>query len=209
MVIDIVDTPVPTVLTLAPLPELLSEYTIVETHYLKFLNTWNGGSNLYFRTESGFIIEEGDSRWDNFDDYYITELQEGEAVILRLEYDPLSLIRLFVESEYQDEYLRWGVIPGYYPKTYIRQGKKEPDWNYLRGNLLPQPNQVYDVLLAIDDPGNFRCVFWDPNKPDSRIEVKQQMPTQWANRKWNLEIRVQKGRLNILNFTRISFWDFR
>jgi hypothetical protein len=194
---------------LAPLPELLSDFNIVETHNLKFLNTWIGGSNLYFRTQSGFLIEEGDSRWDIFDDYYITELQEGEAIILRLEYDPLSLIKLFVESETQDENLRWGVIPGYYPKTYVRQGKKEPGSTYLRGNLIPQPNQMYDVLLAIDNPGNFRCVFWDPNMPESRIEVQQQMPTIWTNRKWNLEIRVQKGRMNILNFTRVSFRNFR
>ena len=172
-----VTTPTPPIFISQPLPELLTNVKIVA----------------------------GDLRWREVEEYYPTSISKGEGIVISMEYDPLSRIKIYLQPVDSVENIRWGIVPNYFPKSYTQNGDIVTIGQYMNGNLILKPNQVHNLMIALDDSDTVRLVYWDPENPNLKTEIKENLGVIYPNQKWSLKIRVNRGQLVIYDLTRISF----
>ena len=200
-----VTTPTPPIFISQPLPELLTNVKIVAVNDLRKFTIGTGLGGVVFRTDDGFEIKAGDLRWREVEEYYPTSISKGEGIVISMEYDPLSRIKIYLQPVDSVENIRWGIVPNYFPKSYTQNGDIVTIGQYMNGNLILKPNQVHNLMIALDDSDTVRLVYWDPENPNLKTEIKENLGVIYPNQKWSLKIRVNRGQLVIYDLTRISF----
>jgi|APSaa5957512622_1039677.scaffolds.fasta_scaffold06328_5 hypothetical protein len=197
-------TPIPPTPTVEP-PSVLQDYledvVVMSTDDFSSSEGWDLWSG---KISDGVLEVEGD-KWQGLGKK--GTFPEGTGILLNFKYEKDSVFEIYYDyGEWQtDEYRRFGI---YYWETYPRAnlwlGKKGLGFNSLTGNLKPNSETWYTLLMVTDKDGEFLAVIWDNESP-GRTAVYHEKNEKWADYIWNLRIGVNKGAIIFDDFMEIKF----
>jgi hypothetical protein len=74
----------------------------------------------------------------------------------------------------------------------------------LRGNLSPQPDTWYSLLMAIGKNGDLLGIIWDPVNPSKVIMARRKIEN-WSGSTWKFFLATHDGTVSFDDFTEIEF----
>lgn len=135
-------------------------------------------------------------------------LNEGEGVILDLNYSKGSIFEIYVSHGLTDtaEYKTVGI---YIEKNSVLvnvwAAKNSLGGAYPSGNLSLQPDTTYSLLMAIIPNGEFLVVIWNPSDVSKAIYYHETIRKNWSNLTWDTGVAVDRGTLVLDNYIDIKF----
>ncbi len=169
-----------------------------------------GDYGVVYRSDKGYITVEESSSWRFVEKYFPVQVSENEGVYLRFKVSVPSRIRIYFSSRLDDDTeLRWGFLPYHSPQIYVKQGDLRIFANTIGGNLKLQPDQWYDAVIDIRNPGRFRVVIWDPLNTENKNEYQQNLSGVWSSQLWDLEVRVASGHISIQELMEFHFDEIK
>ena len=136
-------------------------------------------------------------------------LRAGEGIILNfrtLNTADTKVEFTFEAGEWQTiTFKQFAIFLNEIPKVSRYQGKNNLPMNDMRGNLTLKANTWYQLLLAVDEGGEFLGVIQDP-KTSEKVFYTEKVNGDWDDKIWTFAIRATDGgEVYIDDFLRISF----
>ena len=91
----------------------------------------------------------------------------------------------------------------------IREGIELFPEALLVGNLTPQPDTWYSMLLAVDEGAEMLVLIWNPERPETRIRYFGNYKEGWENLPWHFAVSLNKGSVYIDNVRKFTFTDIK
>ena len=136
------------------------------------------------------------------------QLQEGQAALFLVQYEPGAQFRLALTAGQKDQPLwrEWGLRPttahGFEP--YADDGPPGGGALLVTGQMIPRPNHWYQVLLQVGGTREFATRLRDRDAPASVWEWRQAMPPSWAGLTWNVSLGASAGRLIVDRYEQLA-----
>jgi hypothetical protein len=163
-----------------------------------------GEYGVTYKSREGFLTLQDTESWLKIKKYFKIQIDENEGVFMRFKFSPGSTSRVYLKAFSKDnKELRWGLLPGYFPRTYIKEGTFKYNEKYIEGDLILHPDHWYHLIIGKDNQMNFKILLWDPINPEIRNEFQQEQADDWNTRPWELEVGVISG-----DFSIGEIWEF-
>jgi hypothetical protein len=169
-----------------------------------------GNYDVVYRSEEGFLELKDATSWHTVKDQFPVQINENEGIYLRFKFSRSSSARVYLMSiTNNDIELRWGFLPDYFPRTYVKEGDVKFFESWIRGDLVFQPDQWYDAVFVVGKQGSFSTIIWDPINPEVQHKYQRDLPEEWENQPWELEVRVFTGSFCIQELLEFSFDEIK
>ena len=204
-------TPIPPTFTptIAP-PNMavffLEDVSVTDTDNFYNLQKWYTNSPSKISNEQFHLVGQKD--WGS-GLLLRKRLRAGEGIILNFRTMNTADTKIeftFEAGEWQTiTFKQFAVFPNEIPKVSRYQGKNNLPMNDMRGNLTLKANTWYQLLLAVDEGGEFLGVIQDP-KTSEKVFYTEKVNGDWDDKIWTFAIRATDGgEVYIDDFLRISF----
>lgn len=140
------------------------------------------------------------------------DFAEGQGVILRFQFAKGTEAEIYFDSDEwnTDSYRRFGIyIRGDAIQTNVWQGKIGMGGNNLSGNFKPEPDTWYNLMIVINNNGEFMEMIWDSSDPSRAIRYRKQFGKTWAGLTWRFAIGANRGEMLIDDYTEFSFGELK
>lgn len=131
----------------------------------------------------------------------------GQAVLLRFQFARDSEFEMSFDNGLwnSDQYRRFGFnMRPDVAQAVVWQGTAGIRGESLKGNLYPQPDTWYDLLLALDRQGEFSVELRDPREPKQALTYRGHLDGAVAGTSWTFGTGADKGKLRVDDFTEIE-----
>ena len=155
--------------------------------------------------ENGQMILHG-----NTDAYFGHELAEGQSVLIRFKYTEGSSFALNIHNEEiwdGPTFRKFGIYDGNPFFIVVFEGGD----NYLdtstwqSGNLIPQPDHWYFLMITIGGNSEFFLRVWDMADPNQYVEIRHKMDNSWVCPKWHFRMGANTGEVTIEEYQELIY----
>lgn len=206
-------TPVPTKTPIPPTatvqaPDKASEFLNgVQVVYLDtFDDPSRGGWGFDAGKVKGGVLEVMGKNWNGL--FRERDFKDNQGVIIDFTFTKGSVFEMLMDSgEWNtDPYKRFGIyMEKNAPMVNVWVKSKFLGGSYLSGNLKPQPDTTYTVLMVLLPDGGFLSTIWDPADPSKALFYRELVGKNWANLTWKFRIGADSGTILFDNYREITF----
>ena len=155
---------------------------------------------------NGILEITGETSWQASVVRY-REFSPGQGIALRFKFARGSEFEMSFDNGLwnTDRYRRFGLnLRADAAQAIVWQGATGIHGENLTGNLYPQPDSWYDLLMAQDRQGEFIVEIRDPREPLQSLQYRGRIDTPEPASSWLLGIGADKGKLSIDDFADIA-----
>ncbi len=131
----------------------------------------------------------------------------GQGVLLRFQFARGSEFEMSFDNGLwnSDQYRRFGFnLRPDATQAVVWQGAAGILGESLKGNLYPQPDTWYDLLLILDRQGEFSVELRDPREPKQSLAYRGHLDGAGGGTSWTFGIGADKGKLLVDEFAEIE-----
>ena len=204
-------TPTPTRNTAVPLDPIVSQALVAPQVYDhdaldEFIETrWYASEASVALTDAGLRIT-GVEPWASWWGTRRT-FEGGDAVLVRFRPDPGSQFEFHLErgTWATGDYRRWAFHVGTRFEMSIIEGADPQRWGELVGQLSPQSESWYSLLLGMDPHGEFLAYLWEDRSTEPHLTYRKQMDETWHGAGWIFGAGANRGAVDVASVTEIAF----
>ncbi len=131
----------------------------------------------------------------------------GDAVLLRFRPGSGAQFEFHLErgTWATGDYRRWAFHVGTRFEISIIKGAEPQRWGELVGQLSPQPEQWYHLLLGMDPHGEFVTYLWEDGASEPQLAYRRPMDLEWQGPGWVFGAGANRGTVDIDSVTEVAF----
>ncbi|MBN2115411.1 MAG: hypothetical protein JW730_02510 [Anaerolineales bacterium] len=195
-------TSIPPTPTVAP-PPILTD--IFDNVRIVSIDPFDQPTNANWDLSKGGEINNGVLEVDEASIIHSSNYNEGNGIVVNFKYTKDSkLTASFLQTDPPRQFIvslsRHVVAIALFEGSKCLECKNSP----LRGNLSPQPDTWYSLLMAIGKNGDLIGVIWDPVDPSKVIMARRQIEN-WSGSTWKFFLYAHDGTVSFDDFTEIEF----
>jgi tetratricopeptide (TPR) repeat protein len=141
----------------------------------------------------------------------VRTFKEGDAVLVLFQPGVGSQFEFHFERGdwATPDYRRWAFHGSTRFEMSIWEGANPQRWGELVGQLSPDPQAWYYLLLGMDLDGEFVAFAWEQGEATPQIAYRRRLDESWSGPGWVFGMGANRGKLFIDEVTEITFADVR